>query len=115
MPGSRVRSDDGFAMITVVLGFFVVAMLAFLVMSNSERQVDDSYRVYREDRVLASTEAQLERYAALLTEDGLYYASQVDEAERARICTASSISANIGTVREPGQPWADLQCTAGSW
>jgi len=99
-------------MITVVLGFVVVALLAFLVMSNSERQVEDSYRVYREDRVLASTEAQLERFAALLTEDGLYYTSQVDEAERARICTASSITANIGTVREPGQPWSDLNCTA---
>ena len=99
-------------MVAVVMGFFVVAMLAFLVMSNSERQVEDSYRVYREDRVLAATEAQLERYAALLTEDGLYYTKVVDDAERARECTASPTSSSIGVVREPGQPWADLNCTA---
>lgn len=123
MLDSRLHRDEsGIAMVAVVMGFFVVAMLAFLVMSSSERQVEDSYRVYREDRVLAATEAQLERYAALLSEDGLYYTKVVDDAERARQCTASSIPASIGVVREPGQPWADLKCTsftyqdpAGGW
>ena len=106
------RDESGFAMITVVMGFMVVAMLGFLLMSNSEREIEESYRVYREDRVLASAEAQLERYAALLTENGLYYDVRVDDAERARECTTSSIPASIGVVRQPGQAWADLQCTA---
>ncbi len=106
------HDESGIAMVTVVMGFFVVAMLAFLLMSNSERQVDDAFRTYREDRSLAAAEAELERYAAHLTENGLYYLAKVDEAERARKCTVSSIPANVGVVRQPGQDWDDLSCSA---
>ena len=112
MRNSRLHKDEsGIAMIAVVMGSFLIAMLAFLVISNSERQIEGAYRIYRDDRILAATEAQLERYAALLTEDGLYYAKKVDEAERARKCIASPIPASIGVVREPGENWADLDCT----
>ncbi len=103
--------DSGVALITVIMGFFVVALLAVLVMSNSERQVDDAFRTYREDRSLAAAEAELERYAAHLSENGLYYQSKVDEAERARECTVSALPASIGVVREPGEAWSDLQCS----
>lgn len=105
------REESGIAMITVVMGFFVVALLGFLLMSNSERQVDDAYRTYREDRSLAAAEAELERYAAHLTENGLYYLVKVDDAERARTCTVSSIPSSVGVVRQPGEAWGDLSCS----
>ena len=41
------RDDSGVAMITVIMGFFVVALLAFLLMSNSERQMDDAFKAIK--------------------------------------------------------------------
>ena len=85
MRNNNLYADEaGIAMIAVVMGFVVVSLLTFLVMSLSERQVEDAYATYREDRILASVEAELERYAAHLTENGFYFTSKVDEAERAR-------------------------------
>lgn len=108
MRNNNLHADEaGIAMIAVVMGFVVVSLLTFLVMSLSERQVEDAYATYREDRILASVEAELERYAAHLTENGFYFTSKVDEAERARKCTEGP---NTGTVRQPGQPWGDLAC-----
>ena len=60
MRNSKLHNDEsGIAMLAVVMGFVVVSLLTFLVMSLSERQVEDAYATYREDRILSSVEAEL--------------------------------------------------------
>lgn len=58
----------------------------------------------REDAVLAGAEAMLDRYAAKLSIDPLYYQRFVDEAEAPRRCTDTSSPA-FPSVVNPGNPW----------
>jgi hypothetical protein len=100
------KGESGIAMITVVLGMAAIALMgaiAFRVAGTENRQ---SQAQRRDDTVVAASEAMLERYAAKLTIDPVYYLNWVDQAEPPRKCDQVGHSLR-GTVRNPGDPWID--------
>lgn len=101
----RDRIDErGVAMITVVMGMLAIVLMTVLVQQIATNQHAASGYQAREDVLLATTEAILERYAAKLTIDPFYYQQYVDEAEAPRTCTDTS-STGYAQVVAPGNLW----------
>lgn len=100
------RRDEGFAMMTVVMGLGAIVVLATVVFQGALREYDGAQYQRRDDTLIAGAEAMLERYATKLTIDPLYYLSWVDEAELPRRCTQNGSSGN-GDVVQPGNAWFD--------
>lgn len=102
---SRFRTNDrGAALITVIGALLLVGSFVLLLSQlalNEQRQSDFQER---EDSTIAGTEALLERYAAKVTLDPLYYVHYVDEAERARVCNDPAIDMT-GFTGLPGTDW----------
>jgi len=107
----RARTQDGLALVTVVLGVVAIVLLTVLIQRIAMSQMTHSSFQKKEDTILATTEAMLERYAAKMTIDPEYYQDYVDEAEGPRICTDAG-SSGFGRRVEPGNPWIP-DCT--SW
>ncbi len=106
----RLRRDErGIALLTVLSFLLVVGAIAVLLTRLAISQLNQSDFQEREDVTIAGTEAILERYAAKMTLDPLYYAHRVDEAERTRVCDADP-----SIVRNPGEDWDDT-CTSWSY
>ncbi len=103
-----MRRDDesGAALLSVIMSMgaliVIVSLLYQVALSNHQHAQYER----REDTILVGAEAMLERYAAKLTIDPLYYRHYVDEAELARRCTDAS-SAYYNQVTEPGNAWFD--------
>ena len=91
-------------MIVVVMGMLAIVLMTVMIQQIATAQNQSSGFQAREDIVLATTEAMLERYAAKLTIDPFYYQNWVDEAEAPRTCTDSG-SAWFTWRVEPGNPW----------
>ncbi|RPI24136.1 MAG: hypothetical protein EHM57_03085, partial [Actinobacteria bacterium] len=106
-----VRRDDerGVAMLTVVMGMLAIVLMTVMIQRLASIQNSASGFQAREDIVLATTEAMLERYAAKLTIDPFYYQQYVDEAEAPRTCTDSD-SSGFGSMVAPGNAWV-TDCT----
>ncbi len=98
------REEEGVALVVVVMGIVAVALLTFLVQKVAVSQSSQSDFQAREDTVLAAGEAMLERYAAKMSIDPLYYQRYVDEAEAPRRCSDAA-SPSFGTVVGPGNSW----------
>lgn len=107
----RLHRDEGIALITVMLAILVIGAMTALMLTLSIRQQEDSAEQEKEDIVIAGTEAILERYAAKLTLDPLFYIHWVDEAERARVCSDAS-SPSYSVVFEPANSFDD---TCETW
>ena len=105
----RLRNDEGVALITVLMMIVMISIVSTLMLTDAIRQRQQSEFLEREDVVLAGTEALLERYAAKVTLDPLYYLHMVDEAERTRLCTDTG-SLGYGLTVDPGNDWYD-DCT----
>ena len=101
----RLRSDEsGFAMMSVIMGLTSIVFLIVLIFQASAREYNGAQNQRRDDTIVVGAEAMLERYAAKLTIDPLYYRNYVDEAELPRTCTDSS-SSGYGLTVQPGNPW----------
>lgn len=100
----KSERQDGFAMLVVIMGMGALFLIILLLFRQASADYDNSQYERREDAILAGAEAMLERYAAKLTIDPLYFQRFVDEAELARVCTDTS-SAYYGTVVQPGGSW----------
>ena len=103
--------QDGVAMITVIMGILAIVLMTVMIQKLASNEISQSNYQAREDTVLAGTEAMLERYAAKLTIDPLYYQRWVDEGEAPRECTDTS-SVGFGATVNPGNAWI-VDC--GSW
>ncbi|HSG79952.1 MAG TPA: hypothetical protein VLD62_10260, partial [Acidimicrobiia bacterium] len=107
----RRDNERGAAMVTVVLGTAALAFLVILMFQQAANEFAASQTQRRDDTLVAGAEAMLERYAAKLTIDPVYYLNRVDEAEMPRRCTKTS-SAHHGVRAEPGSPWYS---DCGTW
>lgn len=94
-------SDDGVALITAVLGIFVVALLVLWVSNEAVARAQQS--AFQDDNLQAfnSAEAALDRYRSKLIDDPLYYAHFVDATERSRVCSDPS-SGSYAMTFDPG-------------
>ncbi|HHC07267.1 MAG TPA: hypothetical protein ENK55_00925 [Actinobacteria bacterium] len=104
-----MRSERGIALVTVIMGIAAIVLLTLVVQQVATYQLGQASFQRKEDTILATTEAMLERYAAKLTIDPAYYQHYVDEAEAPRICTDPDSSGYQTTV-QPGNPWIE-DCT----
>ena len=101
----RVRKEEsGVALAVVVMGVVAIALVTILLQRIATTQMNQSNFIAGEDAVLAAGEAMLERYAAKLTIEPLYYQLQVDEAEAPRRCDDPR-SASFDVVVNPGSSW----------
>jgi hypothetical protein len=107
----RKRDEEGVALITVVLGSFVILLFMLWMVQEAVVQYGDAQRGRWEDVTVAGTEALLDRYAAKVTIDPAYYLHWVDEAEMARKCLTTGTPITGATV-QPGTAW-NSSCT--SW
>lgn len=98
------RGEAGFAMMSVVMGMTAIVFLVAVIFMNASAEYQGAQTQRREDTIIAGAEAMLERYAAKLTIDPLYYQNYVDEAELPRRCTDET-SAHYNLVVQPGNPW----------
>lgn len=102
-----LRHDErGAALITVIGALLLVGSFILLLSQlalNEQRQSDFQER---EDSTIAGTEALLERYAAKVTLDPLYYVHYVDESERQRVCNDGTVDMT-GFTGLPGTSWND--------
>ena len=95
----------------VIFGTAALAVLIVVAFQPAGDEFAASQTQRRDDTLVAGGEAMLERYAAKLTIDPLYYLNRVDEAEMPRRC-ADTGSSNYGLRSEPGTAWF-ANCT--SW
>ena len=98
------RRDEGFALIAVVLGIGAMVVLVAMLFQLASSEYSHAQYQRREDTLVASGEAMLERYAAKLTIDPVYFLRWVDEAELPRRCTDSA-SLHYYEVVQPGNAW----------
>lgn len=103
------RDDSGLALATVLVTILMLTMFTSLLLREAVTQRQQSAFQAREDVVVAGVEAMLERYAAKLTIDPLYYLHWVDEAERARRCETLA-STGYGQIVQPGNTWPWPDC-----
>ena len=96
--------EAGIAMVTVIMGVLAIVLMTVLIQQITINQTAQSDFQAKEDSVLATTEAILERYAAKLTIDPVYYQRWVDESEAPRVCTDNG-SLWYGTRVDPGNAW----------
>ncbi len=109
----RREREAGFAMMTVVMGIGALLFIILLVYQQATAEFRHAQRQRRADTVVIGAEAMLERYAAKLTIDPLYYRRFVDEAEMPRRCDDPA-SGSYGLVAQPAGAWFD-DCTAWSY
>lgn len=105
--------ERGFALLTVVLGVAAMLVLVVAIQRVAAFQAGQAELQRRQDAVLATAEAMLERYAAKMTLDPLYYQHFVDEAEAPRACTDTG-SAGYGRRVDPGDAWFE-DCNTWSY
>lgn len=98
------RRDDGFAMLAVILGIGAMLFMIAVLFHQATREYGSAQYQRREDTLVAGAEAMLERYAAKLTIDPLYFQNWVDEAELPRRCTDTG-SSYYNFVVQPGSAW----------
>ena len=111
----RLRNESGLALATVLVAILVLTLFTTLLLREAITQRQQSEFQAREDVVVAGAEAMLERYAAKLTIDPLYFMHWVDEGERARVCQTAS-SAGFGQPAvQPGNPWPWPDCEAWTY
>jgi len=103
-PTPATSSEAGIAMVTVIMGVLAIVLMTVLIQQITIQQTTQSDFQAKEDSVLATTEAILERYAAKLTIDPVYYQRWVDESEGPRVCTDVGSLWN-GAQVNPGNPW----------
>ena len=103
MRRTRVRDEGGFAMMSVVMGMTAIVFLVAVIFMNASAEYQGAQTQRREDTIIAGAEAMLERYAAKLTIDPLYYQNYVDEAELPRRCTDAIVGA-LQPRRPTGEP-----------
>jgi hypothetical protein len=107
------RDQRGVAMLTVVMGILAIVLMTVMIQRLAMTQNASSSFQAREDIVLATTEAMLERYAAKLTIDPFYYQRYVDEAEGPRTCSDTD-STGFGSIVGPGNSWF-TDCTTWTY
>ncbi|MGE0795130.1 MAG: hypothetical protein AB7H43_06325 [Acidimicrobiia bacterium] len=100
----RGASEDGVAMISVVMIGLVVTLLMALITTVTVRELDDSAAATRRSVAFQAAEAGIDDYIAKLAEDNSYYVHQVHVGESTRRTTA-------GTFVAAGSSWPS---TAGS-
>jgi len=101
----RVEGEEsGVAMITVIMGMLAIVLMTIMIQRIATVQISASGFQAREDVVLATTEAMLERYAAKLTINPFYYQEWVDEAEAPRVCTDTD-STGYNVQVDPSNAW----------
>ena len=88
-------------MMTVVMGVGALIFIILLVYQQASSEYRHAQRQRRADTVVIGAEAMLERYAAKLTIDPLYYRHYVDEAEITRRCDDPT-SSSYGFTADPG-------------
>ena len=103
MPRSTDR-EGGFAMLVVVLAVGALVLIVALVFKNAEAEYRDAQMLRRQDSLAVAAEAMLERYAAKMTLDPLFYYHFVDQAEAPRHCTDTA-SSSYDRVVQPGNSW----------
>jgi hypothetical protein len=98
------RRDGGFAMLVVMLAVGALVLIVALVFRNAEQEYRSAQMLRRQDTLAVAAEAMLERYAAKMTLDPLYYQHWVDQAEAPRHCTDTG-STGYDRVVQPGGAW----------
>lgn len=106
MPTSDTRRDDGFTLIAVVTFSLLLVLLATTLLADALAQSEDANRQQRDDVLVATAEAIIDRYASKLTVNPAYYLQRVDESERARTCTDPTHPQN-GVEVAAGNDWID--------
>lgn len=107
----RLRNDSGLALATVLVTILMLSMFTALLLRQAVTQRQQSEFQAREDVVVAGAEAMLERYAAKLTVDPLYFIHWVDEGEHARVCDKPASAGYGQPAVQPGKawPWSDCE------
>ncbi len=106
----RLRNDSGLALATVLVTIMLLTMFTTLLLREAITQRQQSEFQAREDVVVAGAEAMLERYAAKLTVDPLYFMHWVDEGERARVCDTLTSAGYGQPAVQPGNAWPWPDC-----
>ena len=106
MRTDRQRGDEGFTMIAVVTFSMLIVFLTTALLADAVSQNRDANRQKRDDQLIASAEAIIDRYASKLTVNPVYYLQRVDESERARTCTQVGHPQN-GVEVAAGNAWID--------
>lgn len=101
---SRDARDQGFAMLVVVLAVGALVLIVTLVFRNAQQEYRDAQLLRRQDTLAVAAEAMLERYAAKMTMDPLFYLHWVDEAEAPRRCS-DTLAEQYNLVVQPGESW----------
>ena len=111
MRRKRTRTEQGVAMVTVVLGIMVIFAAVLVLAREAVAQYRDARYNERDDVLLAHMEATLDRYVSKIEIDPAYHLRWVDEFERARTCS-DVLSPHYDQVRSAGQEWFE---DCGSW
>jgi hypothetical protein len=109
----RRDSEGGFALAAVIMVMSALILMVVLVLQQASNEYRNAQNQRREDSILAGADGMLERYAAKLTIDPLYYRHFVDQAELPRRCSDST-SVNYGAIVQPGNAWFD-ECTTWTY
>ena len=91
-------------MVVVMLAVGALVLMVALVFRSAEAEFRDAQLLRRQDTLAVAAEAMLERYAAKMTMDPLYYQHWVDEAEPPRRCTDMG-STGFDLVVQPAHAW----------
>ena len=91
-------------MIVVMLAVGALVLIVALVFRNAEAEYHDAQMTRRSDTLVVAADAMLQRYAAKMTLDPLYYLHYVDQAEAPRHCTDAT-STGYDRVVAPGGAW----------
>lgn len=103
MPEQHER-EQGFALMVVTLAVGALVLIVALVFRNAQAEYRDAQMLRRTDTLQMAADAMLQRYAAKMTLDPLYYLHYVDQAESARRCTDPT-STGYNRVVQPGGAW----------
>jgi hypothetical protein len=103
--------EGGFAMMVVLMAVAALVLIVTLAIHVAQTDYSDAQSLRHEDTLSVAAEAMLERYAAKMTLDPLFYRHYVDEAEPPRHCTDPT-SAGYNGVVQPGNAW---YTDCGTW
>lgn len=87
----RVRGEDGFAMVVVVLLTSVLVLVSISIISLVSNESTRAVATSRGGTALQAAEAGLGDYLAKLVEDKTYYLHEVHPAESSRLGTSGSV------------------------
>jgi hypothetical protein len=91
-------------MIVVMLAVGTLVLIVALLLRNAQTEYRDAQMLRRTDTLEVAADAMLQRYAAKMTLDPLYYFHYVDQAEPPRHCTDATSTGYDRTV-QPGGAW----------